>query len=90
MNKTDLIEKVASQIGISKATTETVINSTLQALTEAMASGEKIQLMGFGVFEVKQRAARLGRNPRTREEVEISAKRKPVFTAGKTLKEAVE
>ena len=89
MNKTELIAAVAEKTGMSKKDTEAVINATLNTITAALQDEEKVQLVGFGSFEVKKRAARTGRNPRTKEVVEIPASKVPVFKAGKALKDAV-
>ena len=89
MNKTELIAAVATKTGLSKKDAEKALNATLETVTEAMASGEKVQLVGFGSFETKTRAAHVGRNPRTKEEMEFPAKTVPVFKAGKALKDTV-
>lgn len=89
MNKTELITKVAEMTGTSKKDAEKAVCATLDAITNALVNGDKVQLVGFGTFEVKERAARTGRNPRTRESIEIPASRLPVFKAGKALKDAV-
>jgi len=89
MNKTELINAVAERSGVTKKDTEKVINAAIDAITAALAEGDKIQLTGFGSFEVKERAARTGRNPRTGEATEIAASRVPVFKAGKALKDSV-
>ena len=89
MNKSELIAEVADKSGISKKETEITLNATLEAIADALKQGEKIQLVGFGVFEVKNRAARTGRNPKTKEPINIPASRTPQFKAGKTLKEIV-
>jgi len=89
MNKSELITEVADRSGISKKETEITLNATLEAIADALRQGEKIQLVGFGVFEVKNRAARTGRNPKTKEPINIPASRTPQFKAGKTLKEIV-
>ena len=88
MNKTELIAAVAEKTGMSKKDTEAVIAATL-GTTAALHEEEKVQLMGFGSFEVKKRAARTGRNPRSKETIEIPASQTPVFKAGKALKDAV-
>ena len=90
MNKTELIAAVAEKTGMSKKDTEAVIAATLGTITAALHEEEKVQLMGFGSFEVKKRAARTGRNPRTGEECLIPASRVVKFTPGKALKEAVK
>jgi len=89
MNKTELIAAVAEKAGLSKKDTEKVVNATFDAITEALAQGDKVQLVGFGAFEVKERGARIGRNPQTKEEIKIPASKAPVFKAGKALKDAV-
>ena len=89
MNKTELINAVAERSGVTKKDAESVISATIDAITAALAAGDKIQLTGFGSFEVKERAARVGRNPRTGESTEIPASRIPAFKAGKALKDSV-
>ena len=89
MNKTDLIATVAEVADLSKKDAEKAVNATFDAITAALEAGEKVSLVGFGAFDVKERAARMGRNPRTKEEVEIPATRVPLFKAGKALKDTV-
>lgn len=89
MNKTELIAAVAEKADLSKKDAEAAITAMVDAITEALAQEEKVQLVGFGSFEVKTRAARVGRNPKTGEEIPISEARLPVFKAGKALKDAV-
>lgn len=89
MNKADLITAVAEKASLSKKDTEAAINATVEVITKTLAAGDKVQLVGFGAFEVKHRAARIGRNPRTKESIKIPASTVPVFKAGKTLKNAV-
>lgn len=89
MNKTELVNAVAEKAGLSKKDAEKVINATVDAITAALQAGDKVQLVGFGAFEVKSRAARTGRNPRTKETITIPASKSPVFKAGKALKDAV-
>ena len=89
MNKTELIAAVAEKADLSKKDAEAAITAAVAAITEALTQGEKVQLVGFGSFEVKTRAARVGRNPRTGEEIPISEAKLPVFKAGKALKDAV-
>lgn len=89
MNKAELIAVTAENTGLSKKDTEAVITAALEAITAALAENEKVQLVGFGAFETKSRAARIGRNPRTKEAIEIPASKVPVFKAGKALKDAV-
>ena len=89
MNKAELINAVAASAEVSKKDAEAVITATLDAITDALKEGEKVQLVGFGSFELKPRAARIGRNPKTKEAIEIPASVMPVFKAGKALKDAV-
>ena len=89
MNKAELINAVAASTGCSKKDTEAAVTAALETITAALKEGEKVQLVGFGSFEVKKRAARIGRNPKTRESIEIPASVVPVFKAGKALKDAV-
>ena len=90
MNKTELIAAAAQSAGVSKKDAERVLNAALEQIAATLVSGDKVQLSGFGIFEVKDREARVGRNPRTREAVEIPATRTPVFKPSKNLKEIVE
>ena len=90
MNKTELIAAVAEKADLSKKDAEAAITATVDAITEALTQGEKVQLVGFGSFEVKTRAARVGRNPRTGEEIPISEAKLPVFKAGKALKDSIQ
>ena len=90
MNKAELINAVTEKAGLSKKDTEAVINAAIEAITDALKDGEKVQLVGFGAFEVKARAERIGRNPKTKEQIKIPASKVPVFKAGKALKDAVE
>ena len=89
MNKTDLIAAAAQSASVSKKDAERVLNAALDHITAALASGDKVQLSGFGIFEVKDREARVGRNPRTKEAIEIPATRTPVFKPSKALKDTV-
>ena len=89
MNKTELIAEVAKKCGISKKDAEIAVSATLDTITNALKEGDKVQLVGFGSFEVKKRAARTGLNPRTKETIEIPASAVPTFKAGKALKDAV-
>lgn len=89
MNKTELIAAVAEKAGMSKKDTEKVVSLVLNTVADTVAAGEKVQLVGFGTFEVKERGARTGRNPKTLEAIEIPASRVPVFKAGKGLKDLV-
>ena len=87
MNKTELIAEVALKAGLSKKDAEKALNATIDTITEALASGDKVQLVGFGGFETKKREARMGRNPKTKEAIEIPASKVPVFKPGKSFKE---
>ena len=89
MNKTELIAIASQAVGMTKKDTERVLNAALDAITAALASGEKVQLSGFGTFEIKDREARVGRNPHTKESIEIPATTVPVFKASKVLKDTV-
>ena len=89
MNKAELINTVAASADISKKDAEAAVSAALDAITGALKEGDKVQLVGFGSFEVKKRAARTGRNPKTKEAIEIPASVVPVFKAGKALKDAV-
>ena len=89
MNKAELVGAVAEKIGQTKKIAEQVIDATFDAITESLSNEDKVQLIGFGSFEVKSRAARTGRNPKTGAEISIAASKAPVFKAGKALKEAV-
>ena len=86
MNKTELIAAAAEKAGLSKKDTEAAITAAIAAITAALAEGDKVQLVGFGGFEVKERAARIGRNPRTGDAVEVEEKFVPVFKTGKELR----
>ena len=90
MNKTELIAAVAEKAELSKKDAEAAITAMVAAITEALSQEEKVQLVGFGSFEVKKRAARTGLNPRTKETIEIPASAVPTFKAGKALKDAVQ
>ena len=89
MNKTELVAAVAEKAGMSKKDTEKVIASVFDVIGEVLAQGDKVQIAGFGGFEVKAREARTGRNPKTGETIEIPASKAPVFKAGKALKDKV-
>ena len=89
MNKAELINAVAEAADVSKKDAEAVITAAVETITAALKEGEKVQLVGFGSFEVKKRAARTGRNPKTKEAIQIPASKVPVFKAGKALKDAV-
>ena len=90
MNKGDLIEKVAKECGLSKTATDQALNSVLDAITGAVAAGDKVTLIGFGTFSVSARAAREGRNPQTGETIQIPAKKIVKFKAGSKLSDAVK
>ncbi|WP_366923342.1 HU family DNA-binding protein [Metallumcola ferriviriculae] len=89
MNKTDLVSSVSDKAEITKKDAEKVVGALLDSIKDALAAGEKVQLVGFGTFEVRERAARTGRNPKTGEEIKIDATKVPAFKAGKALKDAV-
>lgn len=89
LNKTELINKVAEVTQMTKKDAGQAVDAIFNAITDALAAGEKVQLIGFGNFEVRDRAARKGRNPQTGEEIEIPATKVPAFKAGKQLKEEV-
>lgn len=89
MNKAELINAAAEKTGLSKKDTENILNAVIDVISEALVEGDKVQLVGFGAFEVKDRAARTGRNPKTKEPIEIPASTVPVFKAGKVLKDTV-
>ena len=89
MNKAELIASMAEKSGFSKKDTEKAVNSFMETVNEALVKGEKVQLVGFGTFEVKERKERKGRNPKTQEEMMIPASKAPVFKAGKALKDMV-
>ena len=89
MNKTELAAAVAEKTGLSKKDAERVVAATLETITQTLQKGEKVQLSGFGIFEVKDREARVGRNPHTKEAIQIPATRLPTFKASKTLKDTI-
>ena len=89
MNKTELIAAAAERSGLTKKDTEKALNAAIDAITAALVAGDKVQVSGFGIFEVKEREARMGRNPHTGEAMEIAASKVPSFKASKTLKDAV-
>ena len=90
MNKTELIAAAAEKAGVSKKEAEAVVTAAFDAIAASLKEGEKVQLVGFGAFEVKARAERVGRNPQTKETITIPASKTPVFKAGKALKDAVK
>ena len=89
MNKSELIAAIAAKTGDTKKGAEASLNAFVETVTESLVKGDKVQLVGFGSFEVRKRAARKGRNPQTREEIKIPASKAPVFKAGKALKDTV-
>ena len=89
MNKSDLVAAMAAKTGDTKKSAEEALNAFVDVVTAALVKGDKVQLVGFGSFEVRKRAARKGRNPQTKEEIKIPASKAPVFKAGKALKDLV-
>lgn len=89
MTKADLIDQVAAKSGLTKKDAGQAVDALFDSVTEALAAGDRVQIVGFGTFEVRERAARRGRNPQTGQEIEISARKVPAFKAGKALKDAV-
>lgn len=89
MNKTELTAIVAEKTGITKKLAERIVNTTVETIAQTLIAGEKVQLSGFGNFEVKNREPRMGRNPRTKEAVRIPATRTPTFKASKNLKDVI-
>lgn len=89
MNKSELVSAIAEKSGLSKKDCEKALCAAIESIEEALVKGDKVQLVGFGAFEVKERAARTGRNPKTKEAIEIPASKIPMFKAGKALKDAV-
>ena len=89
MNKTELIAAVAEKAGLTKKDAERAVSATFEAITASLTKGDKVQVSGFGIFEVKAREARTGRNPRTKETIQIPATRLPAFKASKTLKDTI-
>lgn len=90
MTKTELISAVASKTGLTKKDSDKAVAAVIEAITESLKSGDKVQLVGFGTFEVKKRGERKGINPRTKQEIKIAASKLPAFKAGKALKDAVK
>ena len=90
MAKTDLISAVAEKSGLTKKDAEKAVAAVIDSITETLANGEKVQLVGFGTFEIRERAERTGRNPRTKEAMTIPASKAPVFKAGKAFKDAIK
>ena len=89
MNKAELIAAVAEKADLSKKDAEKAVNATIDAITASLQLGEKVQIVGFGAFEIKERAARIGRNPQTKKEIKIPASKVPQFKAGKALKDTI-
>jgi DNA-binding protein HU-beta len=89
MNKTDLISNIATKSGLTKKDVESVLNGFLGEVTEALSTGDKVQLIGFGTFETRKRSGRVGRNPQTGKTIEIPESKVPAFKAGNKLKDAV-
>ena len=89
MNKNELIAAVAERANLTKKDSEAAVSAMLEVITDALCDGDKVQLVGFGSFEVKKREARVGRNPKTKEEIQIPASRVACFKVGKALKDAV-
>lgn len=90
MNRTDLIAAIAEKAGMTKKDAEAALSATLEAITNTLKKGDKVQLVGFGTFETRKRAAREGRNPQSGAKIKIAATTSPVFKAGKALKDAVK
>lgn len=90
MNKTELVNAIAAKTGLSKKDSDAALAATVEAITEALKAGDKVALIGFGTFEVRERAARTGKNPATGATIEIAACKAPAFKAGKALKDAVK
>ena len=89
MNKSELIESVASNSGLSKADAQRAVEAVVHSITDSLRNGDQVTIVGFGTFLVRQRGARTGRNPRTGETIDIAASRVPAFKAGKSLKESL-
>ncbi len=90
MTKANIVDAVATKTGVTKKAAEAAVNAALEAVTDALKAGDKVQVFGFGTFEVKERAARTGRNPRTGETLEIAASKNVGFSAAKALKDAIK
>jgi DNA-binding protein HU-beta len=89
MNKTELIASVAAKTGMTKKDAERAVSAVIESITESLVKGDKVNVSGFGIFEVKTREARVGRNPRTKETIQIPATKLPAFKASKTLKDTI-
>jgi integration host factor subunit beta len=90
MTKAELVERVANQIHLTKKQTEVVVNTVFSSITESLAEGKKVELRGFGSFRIRQRNARIGRNPKSGQKVEVPSKKVPFFKAGKELRQLVD
>ena len=90
MTKAELVEKVSGQINLTKKQTEIIVNTVFQSITASLSEGKKVELRGFGSFRIRERNARLGRNPKSGAQVDVPAKRVPFFKAGKELRELVD
>ena len=90
VNKAELIGRIVEKSELTKKDSALVLNAMLEAISDALGSGDKVSLLGFGTFEARERAARMGRNPRTKEEIQIPASKVPVFRAGKQFKDAIK
>lgn len=89
MNKTELVKAIAADAGLTNKDAEKALSAAIAAITKALAAGDKVSVLGFGTFEVRERGARTGLNPRTKEKIEIAASKVPAFKAGQALKDAV-
>ena len=89
MNRSELISAIEAGTGLSREDSEKALNVTVETITNSLISGDKVQILGFGTFDIKNRVARMGRNPRTKEPIEIPATRIPQFKASRALKEAI-
>ena len=90
MTKAELVEKVSGKINLTKKQTEVVVNTVFQSITDSLSDGKKVELRGFGSFRIRERNARVGRNPKSGAQVDVPAKRVPFFKAGKDLRELVD
>ena len=90
MTKAELVEKVANKINLTKKETEGIVSIIFQSITDSLTEGDKVELRGFGSFRIRERSARVGRNPKSGEKVEVPAKKVPFFKAGKELREIVD
>ena len=90
MTRADLVEKVANKINLTKKQTEVIVNTVFQSITDSLSKGDKVELRGFGSFRIRERNARVGRNPKSGEKVEVPAKKVPFFKAGKELRALVD